>query len=57
MVESEANELSEDIMLDAVVFGQEAYKDVLDLIIDLAEEAAKDPWELIEIRYIQKKII
>ena len=49
MVESEANELSEDIMLDAVVFGQEAYKDVLNLIIELAEEAAKDPWELNEI--------
>ena len=46
MVESEAKELSEDIMLDAVIYGQEAYKDVLNLIIDLAEEAAKDPWEL-----------
>ena len=33
-------------MLGAVIFGQEAYKDVLNLIIDLAEEAAKDPWEL-----------
>ena len=49
MVESEANELSEDIMLDAVVFGQKAYKDVLNLIIELAEEAAKEPWELKEI--------
>ena len=49
MVESEAKELSEDIMLEAVVFGQNAYKDVLKTIVDLAEEAAKDPWELIEI--------
>ena len=49
MVESEANELSEDIMLDAVIFGQKAYKDVLKLIIELAEEAAKEPWELKEI--------
>ena len=49
MVESEAKELSEDIMLDAVVFGQEAYKDVLNLIIELAEEAAKEPWELIKV--------
>tara|TARA_B100001989_G_scaffold119159_2_gene83983 strand:+ start:4072 stop:6144 length:2073 start_codon:yes stop_codon:yes gene_type:complete len=49
MVESEAKELSEDIMLDAVVFGQDAYKDVLSLIIELAEEAAKDPWELADI--------
>ena len=45
MVESEANELSEDTMLDAVVFGQEAYKDVLNLIIELAEESAKEPWD------------
>ena len=36
MVESEAKELSEDVMLDAVVFGQDAYKDVLNLIIELA---------------------
>ena len=49
MVESEAKELSEDIMLDAVVFGQDAYKNVLNLIIELAEEAAKDPWELTDI--------
>ncbi len=49
MVESEAKELSEETMLDAVVFGQSAYKDVLNVIIDLAEEAAKDPWELLEI--------
>ena len=49
MVESEAKELSEDTMLEAVVFGQNAYKDVLKTIVDLAEEAAKDPWELIEI--------
>ena len=49
MVESEAKELSEDIMLDAVVYGQEAYKDVLNLIIELAEEAAKEPWELSDV--------
>ena len=49
MVESEAKELSEDIMLDAVVFGQKSYKEVLDLIVQLAEEAAKDPWELSQV--------
>ena len=49
MVESEAKELSEDEMLEAVVFGQTSYKEVLNLIIELAEEAAKDPWELIKI--------
>ena len=46
MVESEANELSEDIMLEAVEFGKKSYMEVLNLIIDLAKETAKDPWEL-----------
>ncbi|MFT4079403.1 polyribonucleotide nucleotidyltransferase, partial [Rhodomicrobium sp.] len=44
MVESEAKELSEEIMLGAVVFGQQGYKPVIDAIIGLAEQAAKDPW-------------
>ncbi len=44
MVESEASELSEELMLEAVVYGQKAYKSVLNLIIDLAEETAKEPW-------------
>ena len=38
MVESEAVELSEDIMLEAVEFGKESYLDVLNLIISLAKE-------------------
>ena len=46
MVESEANELSEDIMLEAVEFGKKSYTEVLNLIIDLAKETAKDPWVL-----------
>ena len=46
MVESEANELNEDIMLEAVEFGKKSYMEVLDLIIDLAKETAKDPWVL-----------
>ena len=46
MVESEAHELSEEKMLEAVMFGQESYKEVIDAIIDLAKEAAKDPWVL-----------
>jgi polyribonucleotide nucleotidyltransferase len=46
MVESEAKELSEEIMLGAVVFGQKAYRPVIDAIIGLAEQAAKDPWDL-----------
>jgi polyribonucleotide nucleotidyltransferase len=46
MVESEAKELSEDIMLGAVLFAHEASKKVVDAIIQLAEKAAKDPWEV-----------
>ncbi|MEY4239708.1 MAG: polyribonucleotide nucleotidyltransferase [Pseudomonadota bacterium] len=46
MVESEAKELSEEIMLGAVLFAHEECKKVADLIIDLAEKAAKDPWEV-----------
>ena len=43
MVESEANELTEEIMLGAVTFGQESFVSVIDAIISLAEKAAKDP--------------
>ena len=46
MVESEAKELSEEEMLGAVMFGHEASRKVCDAIIQLAEKAAKDPWEL-----------
>ncbi|MEM8919131.1 MAG: polyribonucleotide nucleotidyltransferase [Pseudomonadota bacterium] len=46
MVESEAKELSEEVMLGAVEFAHAASKDVAGLIIDLAEQAAKEPWEL-----------
>ncbi len=45
MVESEAYELSEDEMLGAVNFGHEAMQPVIDLIIDLAEEGAKEPFD------------
>ena len=48
MVESEAEELSEDVMLGAVMFGHREMQKVIDAIIELAEEAAKDPWELPE---------
>jgi polyribonucleotide nucleotidyltransferase len=46
MVESEAKELSEDIMLGAVMHGQKHFQPVLDGIVKLAERAAKEPWEL-----------
>ena len=43
MVESEAQELSEEVMLGAVTFGHDAMKPVIDAIIDLAESCAKEP--------------
>jgi len=46
MVESEANELSEEIMLGAVMFAHDACRDVIKAIVKLAEQAAKDPWEM-----------
>jgi polyribonucleotide nucleotidyltransferase len=46
MVESEAKELPEDIMLGAVMYGHEHFQPVLDAIVKLAERAAKEPWEL-----------
>ena len=48
MVESEAKELSEEKMLDAVVFGQKSFLDVINLIVELAEDVAKAPWDLKE---------
>jgi polyribonucleotide nucleotidyltransferase len=46
MVESEAKELSEEIMLGAVMFGHRHLQPVIDAIIKLAEKAAKEPREL-----------
>ncbi len=43
MVESEANELSEEVMLGAVMFGHKHFQPVIDAIIRLAEKAAKEP--------------
>ncbi len=48
MVESEAHELSEEEMLGAVNFGHEQFRPVIEAIIELAEKAAKDPWNLPE---------
>ncbi|MGI3166523.1 polyribonucleotide nucleotidyltransferase [Pseudooceanicola sp. 200-1SW] len=45
MVESEAYELTEDEMLGAVTFAHEQIQPVLDLIISLAEETAKEPFD------------
>ncbi len=45
MVESEAKELSEEVMLGAVTFGHEAMQAVIKMIAELAEEAGKDAWD------------
>ncbi len=45
MVESEAYELSEEEMLGAVTFGHEQMQPVIDLIVGLAEDAAKEPFD------------
>ena len=47
MVESEAYELTEAEMLGAVTFAHEQIQPVIDLIISLAEESAKEPFEFI----------
>jgi polyribonucleotide nucleotidyltransferase len=46
MVESEAKELTEEEMLGAVMFAHEESRKVIGAIIELAEKAAKDPWEV-----------
>ena len=48
MVESEAHELAEDVMLGAVEFGHAQFQPVIQAIIELAEHAAKEPWDMPE---------
>src|SRR6202045_663026 len=48
MVESEAKELSEEIMLGAVTFGHKNFQPVIQAIIELAETCAKEPWNVPE---------
>ena len=56
MVESEAQELSEEVMLGAVAAGHKAYQPVIDGIIELAEMAAKDMWDVPETPDAIKKL-
>jgi polyribonucleotide nucleotidyltransferase len=51
MVESEAKELTEEVMLGAVTFGHQSFQPVIQAIIDLAEQCAKEPWDLPEPAY------
>ncbi|MEY4248510.1 MAG: polyribonucleotide nucleotidyltransferase [Pseudomonadota bacterium] len=45
MVESEIKELPEEIVLGGVMFAQRGFQPVIDAIIELAEHAAKEPWD------------
>jgi polyribonucleotide nucleotidyltransferase len=58
MVESEAKELPEEVMLGSVMFGHKHFQPVIDMIIRLAEKAAKDPREVkaIDNSEIEKKV-
>ena len=53
MVESEANELDEKIMLGAVQFGFKESQTVIDAIIELAEKSAKESWPIEEKQKLQ----
>src|SRR6476469_9108555 len=59
MVESEAKELSEEIMLGAVMFGHRHLQPVIEAIIKLAEKAAKEPRELVvpDNKALEKEIL
>jgi polyribonucleotide nucleotidyltransferase len=46
MVESEAKELTEEVMLGAVMFGHRHFQPVIQAIIELAEMCAKEPWDV-----------
>ena len=48
MVESEAEELDEETMLQAVTFGHQQSQAIINAIIELAESCAKEPWDLPE---------
>lgn len=48
MVESGSNQLTEKEMLSALKFGHKSYQPVVEMITELAEECAKDPWEVAE---------
>ncbi|AGA64028.1 Polyribonucleotide nucleotidyltransferase [Liberibacter crescens BT-1] len=50
MVESEAKELSENVMLDAIMFGYRSFQPVIDAIIKLAEVSAKEPRVLLDVK-------
>lgn len=46
MVESEAHELSEEVMLGAVMFGHQAFQPIIKMIKDLKKKAGKEDWKI-----------
>ena len=50
MVESEAKQLSESQMLEAVMFGHRGFQPVIDMIIDMAERCAREPWDMSKVK-------
>ena len=44
-------------MLEAVIFGQKSYQEVIKAIIFLAQKAAKDPWILDKLEKLKNKIL
>ncbi|MEI6558659.1 MAG: polyribonucleotide nucleotidyltransferase [Rhodospirillaceae bacterium] len=57
MVESQARELSEEVMLGAVMFGHRSFQPVIQAIIELAELAAKEPWAVPAPSYDQQAVL
>src|SRR5215204_3435854 len=59
MVESEAKELTEDVMLGAVMFGHKYFQPVIQAIIQLAEKAAKEPrdYQAADISEVEKAVL
>jgi polyribonucleotide nucleotidyltransferase len=59
MVESEAQELSEEVMLGAVMHGHAGFQPVIDAIISLAERAAKEPRDFTppDLSHIEKEML
>lgn len=59
MVESEAKELAEDVMLGAVMFGHKHFQPVIEAIIRLAEKAAKEPrdYQPADVSEVEKAVL
>lgn len=57
MVEAEAHELSEELVLEAIVFGHQQLQPVIEAIVELAGACAKPPWEVIAPSYSPEDLL